>query len=138
MVISSRTKNNLTFRIWNDLNKFKEESYFKIYLYTIVFHTLYALLIITLIKTSLTCPGFLDSAYVFLFNYCNFLIISKLENFELNEDKCYQGLSRSNDENSGPYRTNENLEKSIKDDCPHFKGKEFFKYFEKIEDQSNS
>jgi len=65
------------------------------------------------------------------------LIILKLENFELNEEKCNIGLSRSNDENSaGSYRSNENLEKSLKDDCPHFKGKEFFKLFEKIEDQS--
>jgi len=45
---------------------FKDESYFKTYIYSIFFHILYILLIGTLIKTSITCPGYLDQAYVII------------------------------------------------------------------------
>ncbi len=57
----------------------------------------------------------------------------------MNEEKCYQGISRINeDNNSNQEKTTEKTEKGQlkKDVYPPFKGKEFFKLFEMIEQQS--
>jgi len=61
----------------------------------------------------------------------------KLENFELNEEKCYNALSGSNDENSDYLKSNEALEKNKcgKEEIAPFSKKEFLTFFEKIDKQ---
>ena len=74
IVMLSRTNKGMDFRVWK-ISLHNDDQYSICVFYFFTFHVLFFLLLISLLKTSLKSPGYLDKKYVRVIYFYNILLV---------------------------------------------------------------